>query len=274
MNEVTVAAHFAARRLVRTTSLGLAFIALVALTTMATARDSTAAAQHTQAVSAKVQPATVAQLLAAARNAYTNGRLVAPAHDNAIEYYEAVLQREPGNPIARGALRESFPYAAAHVERTIARGNFRDAAREIDLLAKAEPTNYTLNILRAKLDARQSLVRRNQQQTTQQGSDSAGTQVISGSPADENGQGVATLQRTLTLRALAASWIEITDAQGHLIDSRILQPGESQSYRSAGPLRVTLGNAEGVDVTRDGKPLIVKPGRHSRVAHFEVFAAH
>ncbi len=271
MNEVTVVARFAVRRLIRAAGVGVVFVFLVAPAAMAGARNSmAAAAQH--AASAKAQAMTVEELLAAARKAYRKGRLVAPAHDNAIEYYEAVLRKEPGNRVARDALRESFPYAAAHVERSIAQNDFDNARREIELLARAEPTNYTLTILRDKLDAREASFRRARQQAALRTDAPGAVDGVFGTPADAGGNPVAASRHELTLQAFATSWIEITDAQGRVIDSRTLHPGDMRSYRAAGPLRVTLGNAEGVDVSADGKHLNVKPDWHSRVAHFEVFA--
>lgn len=112
----------------------------------------------------KLAGMTVADLLSAAREAYAQHRLVAPAGDNAIEYYEAVLAKDPGNRVARDALRETFPFGVPDVEKVIAQGNFAEAQREIDLLAKADPTNYTLTLLRSKLDAQQKLQARQQQE--------------------------------------------------------------------------------------------------------------
>lgn len=114
--------------------------------------------------SAKLQSMSVPDLLAAARDAYAQHRLVAPAGDNAMEYYEAVLAKDPGNQVAKDALREAFPFGVPDVEKAISQGNFDDASRAIDLLAKADPTNYTLTLLRSKLDAQKRLQTRQEQQ--------------------------------------------------------------------------------------------------------------
>lgn len=97
------------------------------------------------------------QLLAAARQAMQAQRLVAPAGDNAVAYYLQVLQRDPGNPAAREALRELFPFAAQAAEQTVGSGDPEQAQRELDLLARVDPTNYTLTLLRAKLAERRQL---------------------------------------------------------------------------------------------------------------------
>lgn len=109
----------------------------------------------------------VDQLMDQAQKALQGNRLVAPAGDNAFEYYLEVLQKSPHNRAAQSALRETFPYGAQIVDQTIHKKNFAEAQREIDLLAKADPTDYTLTILRSKLDAARTLAA--QQQKTKQG---------------------------------------------------------------------------------------------------------
>ena len=109
----------------------------------------------------------VDQLMDQAQKALQGNRLVAPAGDNAFEYYLEVLRKSPHNRAAQSALRETFPYGAQIVDQTIHKKNFAEAQREIDLLAKADPTDYTLTILRSKLDAARTLAA--QQQKTKQG---------------------------------------------------------------------------------------------------------
>jgi protein TonB len=113
---------------------------------------------------ANVDALSTDQLLAEARTAMNEQRLVAPAGNNAFEFYMKVLQKQPGNPVAADALRETFSYGAAATEQTINQRDFNEAQREIDLLAKADPENYTLTILRSKLDAQRKTLDREQQQ--------------------------------------------------------------------------------------------------------------
>ncbi|MBN8735691.1 MAG: energy transducer TonB [Xanthomonadales bacterium] len=122
------------------------------------------AQQAAVAAKAKLQSMSVPDLLAAARDAYSQHRLVTPAGDNAMEYYEAVLAKEPNNQVAKDALREAFPFGVPDVEKAIAQNNFDEAGRGIDLLTKADPTNYTLTLLRSKLDAQKKLQARQQQE--------------------------------------------------------------------------------------------------------------
>lgn len=133
-----------------------------------TVKAPAAAAASSSAASAnRLETMSVDQLLAEARKALAEQRLVAPAGNNAVEYYVSVLAKDPKNRDAQGALREIFPFAEPVVEQAVNQGNLDEAQREIDLLAKADPNNYTLTILRAKLDAARKLADRAQQQKQQ-----------------------------------------------------------------------------------------------------------
>lgn len=92
----------------------------------------------------------------------------------------------------------------------------------------------------------------------------AGTAPASSSPAG---------QHTLTLNASADCWFEITDADGNKVDSGMLHAGDNRSWHSDGVLHVTLGNAGGVSVTRDGQPFALDSVGHANVAHFDVFGS-
>ncbi len=126
------------------------------------------AEKQAEADKAKLDSMSIPALLTAAREAYAQHRVVAPAGDNAMEYYEAVLARDPNNQVARDALRETFPFGVPVVEKAIAQNDFAEANREIALLTKADPTNYTLTLLRSKLDAQKKLLARQQQQQQQE----------------------------------------------------------------------------------------------------------
>jgi protein TonB len=98
------------------------------------------------------------ELLQHARDAIAAQRLLAPAGNNALELYLAVLKREPGNRVAQDALREIFPFAAHAAEQTIDSGDDAEAQRQIELLTRADPQNYTLTLLQAKLQAQRAAV--------------------------------------------------------------------------------------------------------------------
>nr|WP_243050045.1 energy transducer TonB [Dyella sp. RRB7] len=112
---------------------------------------------------ANVAAMSLNQLLSEARKAVNEQRLLAPAGNNAFEFYLNVLEKDPGNQVASDALRETFPVGASVAEQAINQRDFNEAQRQIDLLAKADPANYTLTILRSKLDAQRKLQDREQQ---------------------------------------------------------------------------------------------------------------
>lgn len=121
------------------------------------------AVQKQAAPPVNVEAMSLNDLLANARKAMNEQRVIAPAGNNAFEFYLDVLQKQPGNQTAADALRETFPYAASNVEQVINERDFGEAQREIDLLAKVDPTNYTLTILRSKLDAQRKTLDEEQQ---------------------------------------------------------------------------------------------------------------
>lgn len=113
---------------------------------------------------ADVEAMSTSQLLSEASKAIREKRLLAPKGNNAFEFYLKVLDRQPDNQVAKEALRETFPFATSAAEQVINEGNFTEADREIKLLALADPNNYTLTILRSKLDARRKVRAQLQQQ--------------------------------------------------------------------------------------------------------------
>jgi protein TonB len=104
------------------------------------------------------------QLIKEASTAMHESRLISPAGNNAVEFYLKVLEKDPNNNTARDALREMFPIVTPVVEQNINAGQVDEALREIDTLAKADPNNYTLTILRSKLDVKRKQVETEQKQ--------------------------------------------------------------------------------------------------------------
>lgn len=76
---------------------------------------------------------------------------------------------------------------------------------------------------------------------------------------------------TLTVAASADCWVEVTDAEGNKLASELLHAGDTRNWQSSGPLHVTVGNVDGVTVTRDGQPMSLDSYRRANVARFEVF---
>ena len=106
---------------------------------------------------------TVDQLYREARKAMNENRMAAPAGNNALEYYLKIVAKQPDDAGAKDALRELFPFATGTAEDQINQGNYDEANRVISLLAQADPSNYSLTILRSKLDAKKKQADREQQ---------------------------------------------------------------------------------------------------------------
>jgi protein TonB len=153
--------------------------------TAQTQAQAQAQAAAEQAAQAKLDAMSVDQLLAAARTAMNQQKLVAPKGDNAFEYYEKALQKDSKNQVAQDALRESFPFGANAVESAIGQNDFDEAQREIGLLAKADPSNYTLTILRSKLDAAKKQQQREAEQKAKAAADLAARQAAAAKAAAE-----------------------------------------------------------------------------------------
>lgn len=111
----------------------------------------------TSPIQRDAEPTSTAGLLQRASAALAQQHLVAPAGDNAMEWYLRALHQEPGNRAAQDALREIFPFAATQTEQAIGQSDAAEVTRQIDLLARADPSNYTPTLLRAKLQAQQAL---------------------------------------------------------------------------------------------------------------------
>jgi protein TonB len=105
-----------------------------------------------------VEELSIDQLYREARSAMAEQRMVMPAGNNALEYYLAILQKDATNAGAMDALRELFPFASGTAEQQIDQGNLEEATRIIDSLAKADSSNYTLTILRSKIEAKRKSI--------------------------------------------------------------------------------------------------------------------
>src|ERR1700754_1192464 len=84
--------------------------------------------------------------------------------------------------------------------------------------------------------------------------------------AAANGQG----GHSLMLNLPAASWVEVTAADGSRLEYGILPAGTQKSYRSDSPLDVRIGNASGAQVSVDGQAVQLDAFRRANVARFRV----
>ena len=78
------------------------------------------------------------QLRDAASKAYNENRLYAPAGNNAMEYYLALRDKQPGDAGASSALNDLLPMAVIATEQGIAREDFAEAKRLLALLGKSD----------------------------------------------------------------------------------------------------------------------------------------
>ena len=151
------------RRTVLAIAVGVAALAAIVGAVAFRSHQATSSTDASGAVSSDAGPSSgsapeIDILLGLARDATKEGRLVAPQGNNAYEYYLSVSQLDPKNATAQDALRETLPFASQEIERQINRRELEEARREIALLRDYDPTNYTLIILGAKLDAQQRVV--------------------------------------------------------------------------------------------------------------------
>lgn len=138
---------------------------------------------------ASVAPASVPQLLASAKQAYSEDRLVAPDGDNAVEYYLAVRAKEESNIQAAQALVDLFPLGVGLAEKEIAARNLDEATRIIGLLDESSPGSYTVSKLKSRLASAQVQIQREDErrlaseQSAQQARTTAAAEVVAPTPA-------------------------------------------------------------------------------------------
>lgn len=79
-----------------------------------------------------------------------------------------------------------------------------------------------------------------------------------------------TVAGALVLRTSAGSWVEVIDAKGQTLISRLVAPGESVGLDGTAPLRVTIGNATATQITYRGKPVALPAAGRDNVVRLEL----
>jgi cytoskeleton protein RodZ len=74
----------------------------------------------------------------------------------------------------------------------------------------------------------------------------------------------------LQLQPSETSWIEVIDARGKPLISRLVQPGESVGLDGAMPFKVKIGNANATEVVFRGQPLDLGPFTRDNMAKLEL----
>lgn len=116
------------------------------------------------AVSAEVAALSVEQLRDKARGAYAQSKLYAPAGDNAMEYYLALRDKQPGDAGVSSALTDLMPMAVIATEQSRDREDFVEAQRLYALIEKADPQHPAIARLKNTIAAAQDTAGRRAEQ--------------------------------------------------------------------------------------------------------------
>lgn len=81
---------------------------------------------------------------------------------------------------------------------------------------------------------------------------------------------VATVGGLVQLRTTAQSWVEVLDARGQMLLSRVIQPGETVGVDGSLPLRVKIGNSAGTQLMFRGEVVELTPFSRENVARLEL----
>jgi cytoskeleton protein RodZ len=84
---------------------------------------------------------------------------------------------------------------------------------------------------------------------------------VASEPAAPDAVTAVAASGVLQIRVTAPSWIEVTDARGQSLISRVLQAGESVGLDGVPPLKVRIGNVSGTQVTFRGQPVELAKSR-------------
>ena len=72
-----------------------------------------------------------------------------------------------------------------------------------------------------------------------------------------NGTVTVTVPYTLTLTAGGLCWVSVTSDSGQTLYQGTLQPGQQQHVTGSGPLTVRLGNTPAMQISVNGRPLVL-----------------
>jgi cytoskeleton protein RodZ len=75
---------------------------------------------------------------------------------------------------------------------------------------------------------------------------------------------------TVVLTASETSWVGVTDRDGKELFGRNVVAGSSQTVSGTPPLKLTIGNATGIQVTYNGNPVDIAPHIRSNVARLSL----
>lgn len=110
--------------------------------------NDTAAASGTASPQPAPGAGDVDALRERARRAMQASRMFAPAGDNALEHYLALREQAPGDASVGTALEDLQPQLVIAIEQAIARGDYPEGRRLLDLLARTDSQAPALPRLR------------------------------------------------------------------------------------------------------------------------------
>lgn len=76
--------------------------------------------------------------------------------------------------------------------------------------------------------------------------------------------------QALRVTATADSWVEVVDAKGQVLLSRVLRAGEQQEFGGAAPYKVRVGNVSGTQVQWRGSAIDLAARANNNVARLEL----
>lgn len=121
-------------------------------------------AESAQAVSDAVAALSPEQLSEAASKAYQESRLYAPGGDNAMEYYLALRDKQPGDAGVSSALIDLLPMTVIATEQSRDREDFTEARRLLALIEKADKAHPALERLQTSIATAETNVSRRAEQ--------------------------------------------------------------------------------------------------------------
>lgn len=121
-----------------------------------TAQQTAAAPTPETVVASSISAMSVDQLREAANKAYNDNRLYAPAGNNAMEYFLALRDKQPGDAAASSALGDLLPMVVSATEQSVEREDYDEAKRLVALVGKADPNHPALSRLKATVASKET----------------------------------------------------------------------------------------------------------------------
>jgi len=170
------------------------------------------------------EDARVQKLLDLAAVALSQGKLVEPAGDNALEHYRAALARDPGNRVAQRGIDSVADELLVQAERALMEQDLTRLASAVDAARSARPDHPRLEFFRLQLE----------RELTRQGPAPKTPAATSAAAGDADAVAPETAERVQSLVQLANDRIRANrlvggkdSAHAHLMSARKLDPEDA-----------------------------------------------